>query len=87
MANVIATKIVCRAEEVGSVLPELRVTESQELIMSISKTDPVPQSAPDACVNLIVASLVNTRIDRTLRKSVFDSSSDLEIFSPQISRR
>jgi hypothetical protein len=77
VADAIAAEIVCRAKEVGSILPELRVTESKELVMSISKTNPIPQSAPDTSVNLIVAGLVNTRIDGALRQSVFDSSCHL----------
>jgi hypothetical protein len=58
--------MVCRAEEVGTILTELRVAECQELVMAIPDLDTIEKSSVNTGEEFIVSLLLGTSIDTTL---------------------
>jgi hypothetical protein len=70
MANVITRQIFGLAEEVRSILAELRIAKGEELIMSISNANAIEQSSVDSGEELVVALFVSTSTDSALRRLV-----------------
>lgn len=58
--------MVGRAEEVGSVLPKLRVSEGKKLVVSIANLNAIEQSSVDTGEEFIIPLLVSARVDTAL---------------------
>lgn len=66
IANIITRQVFARAEEISTVLAELRVAESQELIVTIADPNTVVEGPVDAGVYFIVSLLVCRGVYSTL---------------------